>query len=161
MLPAINRMDNLIVRAALSSERKALEDLQWRASLAWEDYREALLGHPDAIDLPLEQITEGRTLVAERSGQIVGFTVVLPRHDGNAELDALFVEPNVWRRGIGRRLLDEARKLVAEAGATALYVVANPRAKNFYRACGFVLTGETQTRFGPGLLMRRDCDAIW
>jgi hypothetical protein len=90
-------MKNLSFRPAIPAERTALEDLQWRASLMWEDYRDALLENPDAIDLPLNQITDGRAIVAEMLGEIVGFAVVLPRDDGHAELDALFVEPKVWR----------------------------------------------------------------
>lgn len=52
-------------RLAIAPERSALEDLQRRASLIWEEDREALLAHPDAIELPIEQITTGRTMVAE------------------------------------------------------------------------------------------------
>jgi N-acetylglutamate synthase-like GNAT family acetyltransferase len=122
----------------------------------WEDYRDALLENPDAIDLPLDQITDGRAIVAEMLGEIVGFAVVLPRDDGHAELDALFVEPKVWRRGIGRRLIEEARAFACADGATSLFVVANPRAQDFYAACGFALIGEAPTRFGAGLVMRRD-----
>ena len=40
-------------------------------------------------------------------------------------------------------------------GATHLHVVGNPHAKSFYLACRFEVIGATQTRFGPGLLMRR------
>ena len=55
-------MNNLSFRPAIPAERTALEDLQWRASLMWEDYRDALLENPDAIDLPLDQITMGERL---------------------------------------------------------------------------------------------------
>ena len=74
-------------RLATPAERSALEELQRRASLIWEEDRDALLAHPDAIELPLEQITDGRTIVAESVGELLGFAVVLPREDGDAELD--------------------------------------------------------------------------
>ena len=57
-------------RLAGPAERSALEDLQRRASLIWEEDRDALLANPDAIELPLEQITGGRTIVAENVGGI-------------------------------------------------------------------------------------------
>ena len=60
----------------------------------------------DAIAPPGEQITDGPVFVAERDGVIVGFATVLPRGDGNAELDALFVDPNLWKRGVGRLLVE-------------------------------------------------------
>lgn len=143
------------VRPANIGERSALEALQWRASLMWEETRDALLAHPDAIELPNEQISEGRTIVAELDNKVVGFAVVLPRADGDAELDGLFVEPAIWRAGIGTRLIREAEILAAVGGAASLYVVGNPRAESFYTACGFELIGEEQTRFGVGLTMRK------
>jgi hypothetical protein len=49
----------------LLETKKLLKDLQWRASLVGEEYREALLAHPDAIELPLEHLDAGHTYVAE------------------------------------------------------------------------------------------------
>jgi GNAT superfamily N-acetyltransferase len=141
------------LRPAVLAERSALEALQWRASLMWQEYRDALLAHPDAIELPDDQIA--RTIVAELGDNAVGFAVVLPRRDGEAELDGLFVEPAAWRRGIGTRLVRKAEILAAAEGAHFLYVLGNPRAQGFYVACGFTLLGEQATRFGIGLTMRK------
>ena len=121
----------------------------------WEEDRAALLAHPDAIDLPLEQITDGRTIVAERDGRIAGFAVVLKRADGEADLDGLFVEPPLWRQGIGRALVESVAAMAIAEGASGLFVIANSRALDFYRACGFVAVGEVPTRFRPALQMRR------
>jgi GNAT superfamily N-acetyltransferase len=147
------------IRPANVAEQKTLEALQWRASLMWEEYRDALIAHPDAIELPIDQIRDGRAVVAEISNKIVGFAVVLPRTDGEADLDGLFVEPNSWRSGIGRRLVNAAETLAAAGGAGFLYVVGNPRAAGFYNTCGFALVGEERTRFGVGLRMRKACSA--
>jgi GNAT superfamily N-acetyltransferase len=149
----------LTIRIAAREEKKLLEHLQWRASLVWEEYREALLAHPDAIALPLEHLDAGHTYVAERSGQILGFSVVLPRPDGDADLDGLFVEPAIWKHGTGRRLVQQAERLAASRGSEWLYVIANPRARAFYQACGFAQLGEEQTRFGWGLTMRKRVSA--
>jgi ribosomal protein S18 acetylase RimI-like enzyme len=53
------------------------------------------------------------------------------------------------RSGVGRRLLDDAKRLAGERGAARIDVVANPQAVAFYEAVGFVAAGEAQTRFGP------------
>ena len=145
-------------RLALPAERSALEELQRRASLMWEEDRESLLAHPDAIELPLEQITGGRTVVAERDGELLGFSVVLRSDDGDAELDGLFVEPAQWRQGIGRMLVEQAEHIAARDGSANLWVIANTRALDFYRACGFVTVGEVQTRFRPAPRMRKPID---
>lgn len=148
-------LETVHVRAALPAERVSLQALQTRASLHNPGDRAALLSHPDAIDVPLEQIEAGRVFVAEDDGVIVGFAAVVPRADGNAELDGLFVEPERWRRGIGRVLIAHAVEVARASGAQALHVIGNPHAEAFYRASGFETTGTFKTRFGAGLLMRR------
>lgn len=149
-------MRDVVVRSARIVERGSLEAIQWRASLNNPADREALLAHPDAIELPAQQIEDGLVFVAESSGTSVGFAAILPRSDGDTELDALFVEPGVWRRGVGRALVERCSSEARVAGATHLYVIGNPQAKGFYGACGFREVGTTETRFGVGLLLIRD-----
>ncbi len=130
-------------------------EVQRRASLAYEEYREALAAHPDAIDVPLQQLDAGDVFLAERDGAIVGFGAVLLRADGDADLDSIFVLPELWKQGIGRVLLEESNRVAVARGARMMHVVANPNALAFYKACGFALLGETQTRFGTGIRMAK------
>jgi GNAT superfamily N-acetyltransferase len=148
-------MSDVMIRPAQSAERSLLEALQWRASLANSGDRDSLLANPDAIAVPAEQITDGHVLVAQGEGAIVGFAAVLPRPDGNAELDALFVEPTLWKRGVGRLLVDHCADLARRRASRILHVVGNPHAEGFYVACGFRTTGTVETRFGSGLAMQR------
>src|SRR5215813_9593492 len=99
-------MKDLVIRPAVVSEQKELEDLQRRASLTNAGDRDALLANPDAIELPAEQIAAGGVFVWEQNGVIAGFAAILRRLDGDAELDALFVEPSMRRRGIARMLVE-------------------------------------------------------
>ena len=144
---------HLVVRPAESDEKGVLDDLQRRASLAWEEYREALIENSDAIDLPQQEIDAGHVFVCEKDGAVAGFAVVLPRDDGEAELDGLFVEPHVWRSGIGRCLLREVTAIALQRGARTLHVIANPQALAFYQACGFTSVETIETRFGPAVGM--------
>ena len=137
------------IRLANPEEREALEALQWRASLANEADRPHLEKHPDAIHLPAEQIADGQVHVAELRGQMVGFAALV-----GAELDGLFVEPHLWRQGIGAALVDALTHEARRQGL-AVTVIANPAARGFYERCGFAYEGEEQTRFGPGLRMTR------
>ena len=147
-------MTELRIRLARPEERRQLEDLQRRASLELEDYREVLLANPDAIDLPAEQIERGDAIVAELDGRLAGFAVVLDDH-GRAELDGLFVEPDLWRQGIGAALVDAAAHEARKRGLSLLTVVANPTAESFYARCGFSIESEADTRFGPAFRMSR------
>ena len=143
------------IRPARPDEQTTLESLQRRASLGNPGDREALLANPDAIELPIEQITAGCVFVAERDGVVAGFAAVVPRLDGGAELDALFVEPHFWKHGIGRQLVDHIAQVARVRSASFLHVVGNPHAEGFYLSCGFCVTGTVDTRFGVGLTMRR------
>jgi GNAT superfamily N-acetyltransferase len=144
------------IRLALPLEREALEALQWRASLINPNDRDALLAHRDAIVLPVEQIAAGQVYVAEQGQENVGFAVLLPRNEIAMDLDGLFVEPQFWRRGTGRLLVEHCSRVARKNGAAALHVVGNPHAEAFYEACGFAVTGIEKTRFGIGLLMRKE-----
>jgi N-acetylglutamate synthase-like GNAT family acetyltransferase len=147
--------NNVLIRLARVSEQKELEALQWRASLRNAGDREALLANSDAIEIPIKQIAHGQVFVAEAASLIVGFAAILSRKDGDSELDALFVEPDKWRHGVGRELIGYCTDAARANGSGALHVIGNPHAEGFYLACGFELLGSTQTRFGTGLLLRK------
>ena len=83
----------------------------------------------------------------EANGAIAGFAALLPRADGGAELDALFVEPIMRRRGMGRSLVEHCSEIARSQGCTFLHVVGNPHAEEFYIACGFRLTGTAADPF--------------
>jgi GNAT superfamily N-acetyltransferase len=148
-------MSELLIRPARAGEKAALEALQLRASLEWEEYRDQLLAHPEAVAIPDEHIPLSE--VAELDGRVAGFSVVLPPEGagGDAELDGLFVEPDAWGHGVGRALVDAAAQRARTMGAGGLHVIANPRAEGFYATCGFQPAGDAQTQFGPAPTMRR------
>jgi GNAT superfamily N-acetyltransferase len=141
------------LRDALRKDRTALEELQRRASTHEPTYREQLLAHPDAIELPVEQIDAGFVRVAEVEGATAGFAVLLPAAQGACELDGLFVEPGHWRAGIGRRLIEDAVEIARGRGATRIDVIVNPDAVAFYVRVGFVPGETAPTRFGPAQRM--------
>jgi GNAT superfamily N-acetyltransferase len=137
------------IRPALPSERGALEELQRRSSMHQPLYREQLAANPDAIELPAALIAAGLVRVAELDGAPAGFAVLFERSGDACELDGLFVEPERMRAGIGRALIQDARRIARDNGAARIDVIANPQALEFYAAVGFVPAGEARTRFGP------------
>ena len=144
------------IRDARPGEAQLLEDLQRRSSLVYEETRGQLLAHPDAISLPEQAITDGTVRVACAPDRVLGFSVTVPSADGDGpdELDGLFVEPDLWRAGIGRALIADVAARAVRRGVTVIEVTANPRALDFYRAVGFRALQNVPTRFGPGLRMR-------
>jgi GNAT superfamily N-acetyltransferase len=144
---------DLSIRLARPEERDLLEALQRRASLALGEYNAQLEAEPDAIQIPIGQIERGEVIVAELGERIVGFAAVII-DEIEAELDGLFVEPDLWRRGVGSALINVAVHEARRQGL-AMTVIANPSARKFYEKCGFSVEGDAQTRFGPALRMSR------
>ena len=143
----------VLIRDARPAEQRSLTELQRRASLHWDAYREQLLAHPEAVELPLDQITDGLVRVAERERDVVGFAVLFHPARGACELDGLFVQPGRMGSGVGRALIEDAAQIARERGATRIEVVANPEAVGFYERVGFTGAAEIPTRFGPARRM--------
>jgi GNAT superfamily N-acetyltransferase len=141
------------IRTAGIHEKRALEQLQLRASLANEGDRDHLLRNPDIISIPDAQIASACVFVAEQNGMMLGFAALQPSEDGSIELDGMFVEPEVQRHGIGRKLVEHCFAVARQRGASRLKLIANPHALAFYRSCKFREHGTTQTQFGPAILM--------
>ena len=137
------------LRTARNADIPLLIDVQLRASLIWEPYRDALTAHPEVIDVPIEQVRSGSVRVVTNEHDIpIGFSAVLDRGDA-VELDGLFVAPERMRRGLGGALIADVVARARAAGARRIEVVANPGAVPFYRRHGFRQTSMTETQFGP------------
>lgn len=143
------------IRLALRGEHALLQGIMRRASLVSETYRDELLAHPEAMSLPVEQIAEGAVFVAETQGTVDGFCVVIMLSVDEAELEGLFVEPDRWRKGIGRALVEHGAGAARARGAASITVVAGPEARAFYERCGFAYESDATTLFGSAVLMRR------
>ena len=66
--------DPVRLRTARPTEIPRLIEVQRRASLIWEAYREALTAHPEAIDVPVEQVESGDVRVVTDEHDVpVGF----------------------------------------------------------------------------------------
>jgi GNAT superfamily N-acetyltransferase len=92
------------------------------------------------------------TIVAVEDGIIRGFATTGPARDvdaaGAGELLALYVDPESWRQGVGRRLIAAARvKLRQQGYGTAILwaLEGNDRAARFYAADGWLLDGTRRT----------------
>jgi N-acetylglutamate synthase-like GNAT family acetyltransferase len=150
-------MPELLIRDASSDDYAAMARIFRQASLANPGDKEALMAHPDALQLSDDLIRRGRARVAILAdGTIVGFANTHPGEIGVLELEDLFVDPAWQRQGAARRLMRRITAEAAEEGITRIEVTANPHAVDFYRAVGFVTDSETRTEFGPGLRMHLD-----
>jgi len=83
-----------------------------------------------------ELVPAATITLAERDGALAGFVTVDPA----GYLDQIVVAPEAWTLGIGKLLLDEAKRLSPQG--LDLHVNAdNARAIRFYEKHGFTISG--------------------
>ena len=101
---------------------------------------------------------ESQTLVATVDGQVLGFVSFGECRDQDAsfedaEIWALYVDPKMWRQGIGRALMRRAIQELRDRGKskTLLWVFSrNLRGIGFYQALGFVRLAGSEKTFDLG-----------
>lgn len=53
-----------------------------------------------------------------------------------------YVRPDSRRKGLGRHLVEQSCKLLADSGVRQVWLSSNPPAEVFWQKCGFQFTGE-------------------
>jgi len=160
------------IRIAGEEDRLAIARVHIRSwqvayrGLIDDDFLDALRPEDRAGIYPIgpAAATMPRTIVAEEDGEIVGFATMVPSRDEDApgfgEISALYVDPDRWRGGVGRRLLEESRRHMREAGfeeGLLWVLVGNEPAERFYEEDGWRHDGATRTEdpYGPEVEVRR------
>ena len=136
-----------LIRDSTSTDLPELREIFRRAAPTNEGDREWIAAHPDQFGIDETNVIEGRTRVAVLQGRIVGFATLV-----GSELEDLFTDPDWMRRGIGTALVRDVATTVGRIDVTA-----NPHARAFYEAAGFVDDGPAQTPGGPARRMHLDC----
>ncbi len=155
------------VREAAAGDAEAIADVHvrsWQAAYRGQltdDYldslsvEERLEQHRGALENPGAR----RTWVAVDGGRVVGFAVTGPSQDADAdertgELYALYLDPERFGQGIGKRLLDHAGEDLRERGfhsATLWVLESNEAGRRFYEREGWHADGLTTSE-------RVDCE---
>ena len=135
------------VRRAQSDDAPELLDI-WlrsvRATHAFLTVADISFLKPRVLDYLVSDASE-LYVVCTDTGAVAGFMGL----SGN-EVEALFLAPDHLRRGLGTRLIAEARSLRPGAELTVDVNEQNTDARRFYEASGFVVEGRSASD-GQGL----------
>ena len=80
--------------------------------------------------------------VANEQELVLGFHSIARLSSRAFDLAALFVEPDWIGNGVGRRLIEHAKRTAEVLGADRLRIESDPHSVDFYRAAGAVVIGE-------------------
>jgi putative acetyltransferase len=123
-------MDNLVIRAALATDARAIQDLTTRA-----------FGQEDEARIIQKLEASGEALlqmVAEQDGRIIGhvmfYHIGVRGRLGAAGLGPMSVNPWVQGEGVGRRLVMEGLAMMREGGVPIVFVLGHDW---FYPKFGF------------------------
>lgn len=138
-----------------------MQAASWRAGYAGLVPDEVLAGldEPDRARRWRELMPDAIVLVAEQDGALAGFaSLAAPARNldepATGEVTAFYVDPDRWRRGIGRALMDAAAAELRDEGCdqAVLWVFeANGGGRAFYAALGFAPDGARGEEHGLGL----------
>jgi GNAT superfamily N-acetyltransferase len=152
---AIQMRGPYAVRAARLDEQRELTRLCVRAT------RE--LGYDDAfidrvmpgLTMTVPLINGGCVQVAEdQDGTVVGVVAVtMTALQSITALHGLYVDPSIWKHGIGRLLFKAAVTRTKAVKAGALMIYAEPTAAGFYERMGAIRVGEGPFFYSPEMVL--------
>jgi GNAT superfamily N-acetyltransferase len=151
---AAQEIGMLVLRPVRTDELAELSELCLRSKAVW-GYDQAFMDACRAeLTLSAADIRESELQVAERDGKVLGVAQVSVE-GADADLEKLFVEPELLRSGAGRALFDWAVEAARSRGATTLTIEADPDAAPFYRRMGARDDGAAPSGSIPGRMLPR------
>ena len=141
------------IRPALPSEAASLSALALRSKAVWGYSAEFMAACRDELTLLPDDLGRAPAFVAEVAGEVAGF-YTLERLDAHqVELGHLFVEPAAIGRGVGRGLIEHAKREARRLGYSTMVIQGDPHAERFYSAAGGRLVAHKQSLSIPGRML--------
>lgn len=139
--------DDIAIRIAKEEEHYALSNLTFRSKAFWGYSAEFMEACRAELSVSIKDIasTDCHYFVAESKGEILGYYALKRLSAEEHELEALFVDPQSIGQGVGRKLIEHAKRYAQKDGARFLLIQGDPNATDFYRAAGAVQVGERES----------------
>ena len=130
------------IRQATSSEAETLTRIAHDAKKHW-GYPEHWMQRWNAdLTITPEFISANHVYVAEDGDRVSGF-YALTIKDRKAELEHMWVAPELIGTGVGKELFLAAMEKAAELKVTNVEISSDPNAEGFYKKMGAYRIGET------------------
>jgi len=136
------------IRKVKSSESSQLTQLAHLAKAYWGYSPEFMRAFDEELTFQAEDLDDQHSLfrVGTYNDKICSFYALRFESDTQVEMTALFVEPTMLGKGIGRRLFEHAAKKARKRGANKMMIHSDPYAEKFYLKMGAINIGDVQSR---------------
>lgn len=132
------------IRIASPEDASTLTTIALDAKRYW-GYPEHWIKHWESdLTISAEFIRDNHVYVAEDAGEIRGFYALCVAGD-KAELDHLWVRPEMIGTGIGKELFLDAMERAAKLNVNAVEIDSDPNAAGFYKRMGATQIGEVDS----------------
>ena len=147
------------IRQATSQDAAELTRIAHEAKRHW-GYPEHWMQRWDAdLTITPEFIADNLVYIAEDEDRVSGFYALAVK-DQKAELEHMWVAPDVIGTGVGKQLFLAAMEKAAELKLSSVEISSDPNAEGFYRKMGAYRVGETASELDgePRILPRLSVD---
>ena len=142
----------MILQEASLDDAKCLSKIAIRSKAHWGYSAEFMDACVEELSVSRSSIGNSNFhyVVALVDEAIVGFYAFEGLLKDEIELGALFVDPDHIGTGVGKALMEKAKRHAVSLGAKTLNIQGDPNAENFYIAAGGQLTGSKESESIPG-----------
>jgi GNAT superfamily N-acetyltransferase len=143
---------SVIIREAKSDDAAFLSSLAIRSKAHWGYSTEFIEACIDELSVSPAFIEDGdlHYVVAVIGEEVVGFYELEGLSGDEIELGALFVDPDHIGTGVGKVLIERAKRHAVNLGASKLNIQGDPNAEKFYCTAGGEPTGSKESESIPG-----------
>jgi N-acetylglutamate synthase-like GNAT family acetyltransferase len=147
------------IRQASTQDAATLTRIAYEAKRHW-GYPERWLERWDAdLTITPEFIADNHVYIAEDGNRVSGFYALSVKGQ-KAELEHMWVAPDLIGTGVGKELFLAAMQKAAELKLSAVEISSDPNAEGFYQKMGAYRVGETTSELDgePRILPRLSID---
>jgi N-acetylglutamate synthase-like GNAT family acetyltransferase len=134
----------MTIRSASPEDASTLTTIALDAKRHW-GYPEHWITHWESdLTISSDFIRDNHVYLAEENGEIRGFYALCVKGD-KAELEHMWVTPEVIGTGIGKELFLDAMERAAKLNVHAVEISSDPNAAGFYKRMGATQIGEVDS----------------
>src|SRR3954463_2178481 len=127
------------------TDAEILSQIAMESKQFWGYSNEQMQMWQDELTISADYILKNEVVKCYDSNELVGFFAIVDEN-GIIEIDHLWLKPNQLRKGFGKIIFEEIRKMLSKKNKTNFQLVAEPNAIGFYAKMGGKPVGSFESK---------------